>query len=214
MPTAMDSTSTSSAPVPEAGSSASSSAAGNTNSDSAASSSFSLAGGPRAGPRQPQARPRRRRPPRRQAPHPGHAHLRRGRHDRGRAEAGQLAQPQTGDRLAPEPRTLRLPAHRQPARLRGQQRRRAGRPHADLAREAGHGQAPAPTHPRGARVEHRHGAPDRQSVRPRRAGPRPATRYRAAHAGAAPSRRGGGGWNGAGVAGDAGGQARVRVPGS
>ncbi len=58
-------------------------------------------------------------------------------------------------------------------------------------------------------MEHRTDNP----VRPRATGPRPATRYRAAHAGAAPSRRGGGGWDGAGVAVDAGGQARVRVPG-
>ena len=85
--------------------------------------------GPGAGPRQPQARPRGRRPPRRQAPYSRHAHPRRGRRHRGRAEAGRLAQPQAGGRLDAQPGTPRLPGHRLTARLRGQQRRRAGGPH-------------------------------------------------------------------------------------
>ena len=59
-----------------------------------------------------------------------------------------------------EPRTVRVPAHRQPARLRGQQRRRARDPHAHLARP---GRAPA--HPLGAGVGDRDGPAKRQPVR-------------------------------------------------
>ena len=75
---------------------------------------------------EPQARPRRRRSTRREAPRRRHADLRRRRRPRRRAEAGRLAQPRPRPNLAEQPRTPRLSPHRQPARLRGDERRRAG----------------------------------------------------------------------------------------
>ena len=96
---------------------------------------------PRAGARQPQARPLGRRPVGRETPRGGHAHLRRGRPARARTEAERLARLAAGADLAAQPRTLRVPAYRQPAGVGGHQRRRAGGPHADLARQ---GRPPGP----------------------------------------------------------------------
>ncbi len=80
------------------------------------------------------------------------AHLRQDRCHRGRAEAGRLAQSQADDRVDPQSRALRLPAHRQPARLGGQQRRCAPGFHAHLAREDANRPDRAPAHPCGAGV--------------------------------------------------------------
>ena len=67
-----------------------------------------------------------------------------GRRPHRRAETSQLAQPRPRPDLVEQLRTPRLPAHRQPARHRGDERRRAGCPEADLAREGTDGPARSP----------------------------------------------------------------------
>ena len=75
--------------------------------------------GPQAGPRQSHAGPPGRRPPLGEAPGPRCSGLRRGRPTRARAEGQGLVPPVARAELVTQHGAVRLPAHRQPARVRG-----------------------------------------------------------------------------------------------
>ena len=148
-------------------------------------------------------------------PRPRRSDVRRSRRARARTEARRRARPVAREELVAEHGAIRLPPHRRPARVRGQHRRRAGDPDADLARQGGDGQGGPPAQPLGAGVGHRPRHAERQSVRPGGAGARSAERHRDAPAGTAPQGRGCGQRDGAGiVVAAAGRQAGVRVPGA
>ena len=68
------------------------------------------------------------------------ADRRRGSWPRVRRAARRLARPVARAELVAQPRTVRVPADRPPAGFGGQHGRRAGDPHADLARQGGDGQ--------------------------------------------------------------------------
>ena len=117
----------------------------------------------------------------------------------------------------PIPRTPRLPAHRHPGGLRGDERRRAGGPDADLAREGPDGpvrSASASARCIGAVMEWAIAMNLRSANPCDRLGPgaRQAERGRESQAGAAASARGGSGRDGAGVERGRGREAGVRVP--
>ena len=114
------------------------------------------------------------------------------RRSRAGTETGRMEQLPAREHLDSQPGNLRLPADRRATGVRGDQRRRPGGPDAHLAREGADRPAGAPARPRGAGMGRGDGAEARQPVRPHRAGPRTAAGARAAHAGAAASRRAGG----------------------
>ena len=94
------------------------------------------------------------------------------------------------------------------------QRRRDRDSGSDLARHGGHRPQVAPAHPRGHGVGGGDGSAARQPLRPDRSGAGSAGQWRASQAGLAASRGGVGDRDGAGVGGEAGGEAGLRAAGA
>ena len=122
--------------------------------------------GPRAGARQPQARPRRRRPAGRKAARRGHAVVRGGVREGGRDPQRRVeGRGQVGEAVAGEPQRVRLPAHRRQGRRPGDDGRCHGGGAAHLDEQARDRTARPLAHQRDHEVGHRAGLPERQPGR-------------------------------------------------